>query len=294
MQTKSSTNSPEFAVSRHGGTFPMERFPPTPTRTAAPAEPGKPQVKEDVPSPAYASQQAVRAHGAPETQRVAGFILAGLETGPAARRRRILNVLVASLLLALTLPVWLVIAVAIKLTSRGPVLYSQTRVGLDKRQAGQQDNDPRRRKDIGGRPFRIYKFRTMRVDAEQQSGAVWAAEDDPRITPIGRVLRQYRLDELPQLINVLRGEMNLVGPRPERPAIIEELRVHIPHYQHRQRALPGITGHAQVSLEYDASIDDVRHKVDYDLEYIQNASAWEDFKIMIKTVPVMLFRRGSR
>ena len=205
-----------------------------------------------------------------------------------------LNVVVAVVLLVLTAPIWMAIALLIKLTSRGPVLYHQTRVGLDSRRSGIRPNDPRRRQDIGGKPFVIYKFRTMRVDAEQATGAIWASADDPRITPIGRWLRQYRLDELPQLINVLRGDMNLVGPRPERPTIVTELRKEIPHYQQRHRALPGITGHAQVNLEYDSSLDDVKKKVAHDLEYIRKASAWEDFKIMLKTIPVMLFRRGSR
>ena len=208
--------------------------------------------------------------------------------------RRLLNLLVAIVLLVLTAPVWLLIGFLIKLTSRGPVLYHQTRVGLDLRRSGIRPNDPRRRADVGGRPFTIYKFRTMYQDAENGTGAVWAAADDPRITPVGKVLRQYRLDELPQLINVLRGDMNLVGPRPERPSIVTELRKEIPHYQQRHRTLPGITGHAQVNLQYDASLDDVKKKVDHDLEYLKKASAWEDFKIMIKTIPVMLFRRGSR
>jgi lipopolysaccharide/colanic/teichoic acid biosynthesis glycosyltransferase len=211
-----------------------------------------------------------------------------------AGTRRLLNLVVAIVLLVVTAPAWLLIALLIKLTSRGPVLYNQTRVGLDLRRSGIRPNDPRRRSDIGGRPFTIYKFRTMYEGAENGTGAVWAAEDDPRITPVGRVLRQYRLDELPQLINVIRGDMNLVGPRPERPSIVSELRKEIPHYQQRHRTLPGITGHAQVNLQYDASLDDVRKKVDHDLEYLQKASAWEDFKIMIKTIPVMLFRRGSR
>jgi lipopolysaccharide/colanic/teichoic acid biosynthesis glycosyltransferase len=211
-----------------------------------------------------------------------------------AGSRRLLNLVVAIVLLVLTAPVWLLIGLLIKLTSRGPVLYHQTRVGLDLRRSGIRPNDPRRRSDIGGRPFTIYKFRTMYQGAENGTGAVWASADDPRITPVGKVLRQYRLDELPQLINVFRGDMNLVGPRPERPTIVTELRKEIPHYQQRHRTLPGITGHAQVNLQYDASLDDVRKKVDHDLEYLKKASAWEDFKIMIKTIPVMLFRRGSR
>jgi len=214
---------------------------------------------------------------------------AGLD-GP----RRALNVLVALVLLVLTAPIWIAVAMLIRLTSRGPVLYKQTRVGLDSRRSGIRPLDPRRKEDLGGKPFVIYKFRTMRVDAEQGTGAIWASTDDPRITPVGRWLRQYRLDELPQLINVLRGDMNLVGPRPERPSIVTELRKEIPHYQQRHRTLPGITGHAQVNLEYDSSLEDVKKKVAHDLEYIRKASAWEDFKIMLKTIPVMLFRRGSR
>lgn len=214
--------------------------------------------------------------------------------GALAGPRRVLNVVAALVLLMATAPLWLAIAVLIKLTSRGPVLYHQTRVGLDSRQSGLRRHEPRRKQDIGGKPFTIFKFRTMRVDAEQDTGAIWASADDPRVTPVGRWLRQYRLDELPQLINVLRGDMNLVGPRPERPSIVMELRKEIPQYQQRQRTLPGITGHAQVSLEYDSTLDDVRKKVAHDLEYIRKASAWEDFKIMLKTIPVMLFRRGSR
>jgi lipopolysaccharide/colanic/teichoic acid biosynthesis glycosyltransferase len=194
----------------------------------------------------------------------------------------------------LTFPLWIVIAMAIKLTSRGPVFYSQTRVGLDKRGTGIRGNDPRRRQDIGGRPFRIFKFRTMTVDAERGTGAVWAAQDDCRVTSVGRVLRQYRLDELPQLINVLRGEMNVVGPRPERPAILTDLRLKIPDYQGRQRVRPGITGHAQINLEYDSTLEDVKKKVHYDLEYIRRQGFWADLKIMAETLPVMLFRRGSR
>jgi lipopolysaccharide/colanic/teichoic acid biosynthesis glycosyltransferase len=208
--------------------------------------------------------------------------------------RRILNVVVALLGILVTLPLWIVIAILIKLSSRGPVIYTQTRVGIDKRATGDRPNDPRRRQDIGGRPFKIYKFRTMAVDAERGTGAVWAAKDDGRVTAVGRQLRQFRLDELPQLINVLRGEMNVVGPRPERPAIVADLRDKIPEYQVRQRVRPGITGHAQVNLEYDSNLDDVKQKVGYDLEYITRQGFWADLWIMAQTIPVMLFRRGSR
>ncbi len=205
---------------------------------------------------------------------------------------RALNLTLALTALILLIPILLVIALLVWLSSRGPVLYTQTRVGLDRRlPAGVQNQ--RRQRDIGGLPFTIYKFRTMRVDAEHASGAVWAQKRDPRVTPIGRLLRQYRLDELPQLFNVLKGEMNIVGPRPERPSIFAELREHIAEYPLRQRAKPGITGLAQINHHYDRSLEDVRTKVHYDLEYIRRQSVTEDFRIMLKTVPVILLRRGG-
>jgi lipopolysaccharide/colanic/teichoic acid biosynthesis glycosyltransferase len=206
---------------------------------------------------------------------------------------RVLNVLLALVALLLCLPILLLVAIAVKLTSKGPVFYTQERIGLDRRAPGRSEQNHARRRDLGGQPFTIYKFRTMRVNAESQSGAVWAQQDDPRVTPIGRVLRQYRLDELPQLLNVLRGEMNIVGPRPERPGIFAELRSHIAEYPLRQRAKPGITGLAQISHHYDSSIDDVRRKVHFDLEYIRRQSVWQDVRIMLKTIPVVLFRRGG-
>jgi len=209
--------------------------------------------------------------------------------------RRWLNVVAAAILLVLTSPVWILIAVLIKLTSPGPVFYTQARVGLDRRRvAGKRSSIPQRRSDLGGRLFRIWKFRTMRVGAELGTGAVWAAKDDPRVTRVGRWLRRFRLDELPQLWNVVTGDMNLVGPRPERPEIVAHLRQEIPRYQQRHRVLPGITGHAQVSLAYDASLEDVHLKVWHDLDYIGTASVWQDAMIMGKTIPVMLFQRGAR
>jgi len=210
-----------------------------------------------------------------------------------ARLTRALNFVLALLALVILMPVLLLIALAVKLTSRGPVLYTQERVGLDRRDGGRDGINPHRRRDLGGQPFTIYKFRTMRVDAERESGAVWAAQNDPRVTPVGRLLRQYRLDEIPQLLNVLRGEMNIVGPRPERPTIFAELREHIAEYPLRQRAKPGITGLAQINHHYDRSLDDVRTKVGFDLEYIRRQSLREDLRIMLKTLPVVLFRRGG-
>ena len=206
---------------------------------------------------------------------------------------RVLNLVLAALALFVALPLLVLIAVAIKLSSRGPVLYTQERVGLDRRAPGGDAGNRRRTQDLGGRPFTMYKFRTMRVDAENGTGAVWATQNDPRITPVGRFLRQYRLDEIPQLLNVMRGEMNIVGPRPERPTIFAELRGHIAEYPLRQRAKPGITGLAQINHHYDRSLEDVRTKVRYDLEYIRRRSLGEDLRIMLQTIPVIFLRRGG-
>jgi lipopolysaccharide/colanic/teichoic acid biosynthesis glycosyltransferase len=207
------------------------------------------------------------------------------------RRRRALNVAVAAIGLVAAAPLLAVLAVAIKLTSRGPVIFKQTRVGVDRRRGF--GGNHRRQRDLGGRPFTMYKFRTMASGPSRQQAECWAVPDDPRVTPLGRVLRKYRLDELPQLYNVLRGDMNIVGPRPEQPTIFAELRDQIPGYVIRQRVRPGITGLAQVSQGYDASLDDVRRKVSFDVEYVARQSVGEDLKIMLKTVPTMAFRRGA-
>jgi lipopolysaccharide/colanic/teichoic acid biosynthesis glycosyltransferase len=207
--------------------------------------------------------------------------------------RRVLHLLLALIAIIITLPVMFLVAILVRLTSKGPVLYTQVRVGLDRREPLAGSLNHRRERDLGGRPFTIYKFRTMWVDAEHASGAVWAQQRDPRVTPLGRLLRQYRLDELPQLFNVLKGEMNIVGPRPERPTIFAELREHIAEYPLRQRARPGITGLAQINHHYDRSLEDVRTKVHYDLEYIRRQSVTEDLRIMLKTFPVILLRRGG-
>jgi lipopolysaccharide/colanic/teichoic acid biosynthesis glycosyltransferase len=206
---------------------------------------------------------------------------------------RAINVVLASLALIVLSPVLLLVALAVKLTSRGPILYSQTRVGLDRRWNRTEHLHDRRVRDLGGRIFKIYKFRSMYVDAERESGAVWATRLDPRVTPVGRVLRKLRLDELPQFINVLKGDMNIVGPRPERPSICIKLSHEIPEYVQRHRAKPGITGRAQVHQQYDECLDDVKMKVRYDLEYLERQGLAEDLKIMLKTVPVVLGRRGG-
>lgn len=190
--------------------------------------------------------------------------------------QRALDLLLAGSMLLLTLPLWPLVALAVKLTSRGPVLYRQTRVGL------------------WGRPFEILKFRTMRHDAEETTGPVWAAEDDPRVTPVGRALRATRLDELPQFWNVLRGDMSLVGPRPERPHFVQRLAQSIPLYDARHSVRPGVTGWAQIRYPYGSSDEDARAKLGYDLFYILNRSAVFYFAVLLETVKVLLFRRGSR
>jgi lipopolysaccharide/colanic/teichoic acid biosynthesis glycosyltransferase len=206
--------------------------------------------------------------------------------------RRVVNVSVAAVSLTVAVPVMLLTALAVRLDSPGPIVYTQVRVGLDRRRRrGTTTSRERRVEDIGGRPFTIYKFRSMRVDAEVGGTAVWAAKGDPRVTTLGRILRASRLDELPQLVNVLKGDMNIVGPRPERPQIFARLREDIAHYQVRQRARPGITGLAQINQAYDTCLDDVRKKVQYDLEYVRDSSVWDDLVIMTKTIPVMLLRR---
>jgi len=207
--------------------------------------------------------------------------------------RRALNVLLATTGLVLAAPLMVAVAALIKLTSPGPILYTQMRVGLDRRNHRGPGDNGRRSDDGGGRPFRIYKFRTMRHSPTAADAQVWASPDDPRVTPLGRLLRQYRLDELPQLLNVVLGDMNLVGPRPEQPQIFQQLRARIDGYHHRQRVRPGITGWAQVNHHYDRTVDDVRRKVAFDLEYVASQSTWEDVRILLRTIPVVVLRRGA-
>jgi len=219
------------------------------------------------------------------------------ETQPSALLRRAMSVTVATLGLLLAAPLMAVIALLIKLTSRGPVFFMQTRVGLDRRGGSKSAQQNRRDTDCGGKPFMIYKFRTMGSNGHSSNGdgmqQVWAKPNDPRVTRVGRWLRLYRLDELPQLLNVLRGDMDIVGPRPEQPLIFAQLRTQIERYQERQRVRPGITGWAQVNLHYDISIESARDKVSYDLEYVERQSVLEDLRIMLRTVPVVVFKRGA-
>lgn len=190
--------------------------------------------------------------------------------------KRISDVLLSVAGLIAASPILICAAVLIKLTSCGPALYRQCRVGKD------------------GRLFQIYKLRTMRNDAELKSGAVWAKENDPRITPIGRVLRKTHIDEIPQLFNVLKGEMSIVGPRPERPEMIKDLKEVICDYEKRLRVKPGVTGLAQVWHKYDETIADVRKKIKFDLLYIKRMCLWVDLRIIASTFVVVLTGRGAR
>jgi sugar transferase (PEP-CTERM system associated) len=190
--------------------------------------------------------------------------------------KRAFDVVLSLAALVVGLPVMAVVAVLVKVTSRGPVLYQQERVGLN------------------GRTFPVYKFRSMRLDAEAASGPVWSAKHDERVTPIGRFLRRARLDELPQLWNVLGGDMSFVGPRPERPMFVEELTAKIPFYGQRHVLKPGLTGWAQVRYTYGASVEDAIEKLQYDLYYIKNLSLALDLVIVLETIKTVLLRRGGQ
>lgn len=234
----------------------------------------------------------------PSAQWAAGRNARGAGEGRIFERifKRALDLVASSIGLLLLLPVFLVIAIAIRLDSPGPVLYSQVRVGINRRRnrKAAQRAQERRKADAFGRLFTIYKFRSMIVDAERVSGPVWASEKDSRITKTGRFLRRTRLDETPQLWNVLLGDMSLVGPRPERPTFVESLSVSIPDYPKRCSALPGITGLAQVKSRYDTSVDSANRKLQYDLYYLKNGRLLLDLKIMAATVKVMARGEGAR
>ncbi len=184
--------------------------------------------------------------------------------------------MLAMMALVVAFPVMVAVAIAVKLSSPGPIFYRQTRVGLN------------------GRNFTLYKFRSMGVNAEKGTGAVWATKNDPRVTPLGRWLRKLRLDELPQLFNVLKREMTMVGPRPERPEFVKMLSEKIPYYRQRHYVPPGITGWAQINHKYGDTIEDTEKKLEYDLYYIKRQSVVFDFYIMFQTVKVMLLSRGAQ
>jgi len=190
--------------------------------------------------------------------------------------KRAFDLVVSAVMLLLALPVMLLTAIAIRLESPGPVIYRQERVGL------------------GGRRFMCLKFRSMRMDAEPDGVPRWAERSDPRVTRVGTVIRKLRIDELPQLINVLRGEMSFVGPRPERPSFVKELKEAIAFYDVRHCVKPGITGWAQVRYSYGASVEDARKKLQFDLYYVKNHSLFLDLLILVETVRVVLFREGAQ
>jgi len=189
--------------------------------------------------------------------------------------KRLIDITISVVSLIILTPIMMILGIFIKIDTPGPVFHKQERVGLR------------------GKKFTLVKFRSMVSDAEKHTGPVWAEKNDKRITRIGRVIRPYRLDELPQIINVLKGEMSFVGPRPERPAFVEHLKKSIPFYRLRLTVHPGITGWAQVKHTYDQSVDDVRKKLKFDLEYINNMSLRLDLKIFLKTVLTMIKREGA-
>ena len=208
---------------------------------------------------------------------------------------RALNIVIASTALVALSPVLVILGVLVKVTSPGPIVYRQIRIGLNRRRGrwSPLSTYDRRSVDLGGAVFTMYKFRSMRVDAEKHTGAVWASRGDARVTPLGRVMRTMRLDELPQLVNVLKGDMSIVGPRPERPSIFRTLARTVAGYELRQQALPGITGWAQVNQAYDSCVEDVASKVRYDLEYLKRQSVGEDLRIMLRTLPTMILRKSG-
>jgi exopolysaccharide biosynthesis polyprenyl glycosylphosphotransferase len=203
-------------------------------------------------------------------------------SGEFSRRRRVVflqsatNFLLAAVGVAVSFPLMILTAVAVRLSSPGPILYRQRRVGMD------------------GAVFTVYKFRSMTVNAEADTGAVWASRNDPRVTAVGRIIRKIRLDELPQLLNVMRGEMSIVGPRPERPEFVQTLAEQIPYYRQRHAVRPGITGWAQINYKYGDTLEDTIAKLEYDLYYIKNMSFSIDTYIMFHTVKAMLLSRGSQ
>ena len=190
--------------------------------------------------------------------------------------KRLFDILASLIVLIVGLPLIIVAGIAVMLDSRGPVFYRQPRVGLF------------------GEPYDIFKIRSMRIDAEASGKAVWASENDPRVTRVGRVIRKLRIDELPQTWCVLNGDMSFVGPRPERPSFVEELEKKLPYYAERHMVKPGLTGWAQINYPYGASVEDSRVKLEYDLYYAKNYSPFLDLLILLQTVRVVLWPEGAR
>lgn len=216
--------------------------------------------------------------------------------------KRLLDIASAIIGIAMASPFFLVVPILIKLDSPGSTFFRQERIGKNRRrsnrrimqvdsQVEKRTND-RRKNPMFGKPFMIFKFRTMRNDAEKHTGPVWASKHDPRITRVGAFLRATRIDELPQLFNILKGDMSLVGPRPEREFFIQKLRNNIDNYDRRLLVRPGLTGLAQVEHKYDESEEDTKVKVSYDLDYINQLNILKDIRIILKTVYVVLAAKG--
>ncbi len=220
------------------------------------------RAKGEVPTDSLKASWLVYGHG---------FVQGGVRT----LVKRVFDLISSSILLLIALPVMLLTALAIKLESRGPIIYSQERVGL------------------GGQSFMCLKFRSMRTDAEKDGVARWATKNDSRVTRVGAFIRKMRIDELPQLVSVLKGEMSLVGPRPERPSFVAQLQEQIPFYDIRHSVKPGVTGWAQVRYSYGASVEDARRKHQFDLYYVKNNSLFLDLLVLVETVSVVLFREGA-
>jgi sugar transferase (PEP-CTERM system associated) len=221
------------------------------------------RAKGEVPTDSLKASWLVYGHG---------FVQDGVRTSI----KRAFDLVMTSLLLVIASPIMALTALAIRFDSRGPIIYRQERVGL------------------GGRPFMCLKFRSMTVDAEKDGVARWATKNDVRVTRVGAFIRKCRIDELPQLISVLRGEMSLVGPRPERPSFVKQLQAEIPFYDIRHSVKPGVTGWAQVRYSYGASVEDARRKHQFDLYYVKNHSLFLDLLVLIETVSVVLFREGAQ
>lgn len=220
------------------------------------------RAKGEVPTDSLKASWLVYGHG---------FVQGGMRTVI----KRVFDLVSSSLLLLVASPVVVLTAIAVKLESPGPVIYRQERVGL------------------GGRSFMCLKFRSMRIDAEKDGVARWATKNDSRVTRVGAFIRKMRIDELPQLISVLKGEMSLVGPRPERPSFVAQLQQQIPFYDIRHSVKPGVTGWAQVRYSYGASVEDARRKHQFDLYYVKNNSLFLDLLVLVETVSVVLFREGA-
>ncbi|WP_280154001.1 TIGR03013 family XrtA/PEP-CTERM system glycosyltransferase [Piscinibacter sp. XHJ-5] len=221
------------------------------------------RAKGEVPTDSLKASWLVYGHG---------FVQDGVRTAV----KRAFDLVMSLVLLLIASPIMVITAIAIKLDSRGPLIYRQERVGL------------------GGRSFMCLKFRSMSVDAEKDGVARWATKNDSRVTRVGAFIRKCRIDELPQLISVLRGEMSLVGPRPERPSFVQQLQAEIPFYDIRHSVKPGVTGWAQVRYSYGASVEDARRKHQFDLYYVKNHSLFLDLLVLVETVSVVLFREGAQ